>query len=263
MGSGIVNALNRLGRVCSRLGYELSWYKDRSMGGLEISIRNPSKRASIDLYLCDILPVRRGLTDVECIKVLSRELLKTGLHKRDQKAVQELLGIWLDGLVAPISFFMKKIDSTLAWQDFCKTLRISLQYGISVIFPYHLASENPYNMNKVHWVVPPKLQLFVLSGARFIENFKQYKEGFKQLLKDALKPSVKLIPPSMAYEVAKKLIRKYIMLKGKDQRGVTPEWRYELEWRRELLNALKETLLILCAFHPKLQPLVVPLHFLD
>ena len=81
MGPSTVNALNRLDRVCSRLGYELSWYKDRPLGGLEISIYNPSMRASVELYLYDELPVRRGLTDVECIKALSRELLKTGLHK--------------------------------------------------------------------------------------------------------------------------------------------------------------------------------------
>lgn len=254
-----LNALNRLDRACNQLGYELLWYKNRSLGGLEISIRNSSKHARIGLYLTDELPVRRGLTDAECIRVLSHELPETGLHKSDQKAVQELLGVWLHGLAASISFFMKKLNPMLTWQDICKIFRISLQYGISVNFPYCLAKENPYT-KEIHWVLPPELQLLALDAFGSIENLKQYKEGFKHLLTDALKPSVKLIPPDMIYEISKKLSerirQKYRTRKEKDQRDIAYEWEHEL------LNALKDTLLIFCASTPKLRPLILFLHFL-
>ena len=92
------------------MGYELSWYENKSLGGLVIGIHNPRRRARIRLHLTDELPVRRGLTDAKCIRMLSYELLKTGLHKSDQKAVQELLGVWLHGLAASIGFFMKKLN---------------------------------------------------------------------------------------------------------------------------------------------------------
>jgi len=192
--------------------------------------------------------------------MLSYELLKTGLHKSDQKAVQELLCVWLHGLVSRISSSMKKLNPTLAWQDICKIFRISLQYGISVNFPYCLANENRYT-KEIHWVVPPELQLLALDGFRSVENLRQYKEGFRRLLTDASKPSVNLIPPDMIHEASEKIVlkicQKYRTRKGKDQRDMA------YEWERELLNALKDTLLIFCTFTPELQPLVFLLHFLD
>jgi len=161
---------------------------------LEINIRNPNKHVTIVLYLTDELPVRRGLTDAECIRVLSHKLLKTGLHKSDRKAVQELLDVWLHGLAT--SLFVKKLNPMLSWQDICKIFRLSLQYGINVNFPYCLAEETKENSytKGIPWVLSPELQLLALDAFGFIENLRQYKEGFKHLLIDALKPSVKLIP---------------------------------------------------------------------
>jgi len=190
---------------------------------------------------------------------LSHELLKSGLHKSDQKAIQELLGVWLHGLTAPKSFFMKKLSPTLSWRDICKIFRISLQYGISVNFPYCLANENPYNTKEVHWVLPPELQLLALDGSRSIENLRQYKEEFKRLLIDTLKTSGELIPPDVIYRISEKLFerarQKYRTLKEKDQKHVAYEWEHEL------LNALKDTLLTFCVFTPKLRPLIFFLHF--